>query len=138
MDDQLISGKLGGRCRNMVLKMKDENTGETNKCGIRWLEFANSYRLTVVNILFPNKLSRRTTWHAPNNKIHNQIQVQHQYGQYQADFILLARLFNPKCTTMISCDALCVSTLESQTEDVFVRLCNSDMSFMSHTEILIL
>lgn len=61
MDDQLISGKLGGRCRNMVLKMKDENTGETNKCGIRWLEFANSYRLTVVNILLPNKLSRRTT-----------------------------------------------------------------------------
>ena len=48
-------------------------TGETNERGLRLLEFASSQRLTIANTLFPHKPSRRTTWHAPNGRIHNQI-----------------------------------------------------------------
>lgn len=57
-------------------------TGETNDRGLRLLEFACSQRLTIANTLYPHKLSRRTTWHAPNGKIHNQI-----------DFVLTPRRF---------------------------------------------
>ena len=57
-------------------------TGNTNDRGLRLLEFAGSQRLTIANTLYPHKLSRRTTWHAPNRKTHNQI-----------DFILTPRRF---------------------------------------------
>ena len=57
-------------------------TGDTNDRGLRLLEFASSQRLTIGNTLYPHKLSRRTTWHAPNGKTHNQI-----------DFILTPRRF---------------------------------------------
>ena len=40
-------------------------TGETNDRGLRLLEFASSHRLTITNTLYPHKISRRTTWHAP-------------------------------------------------------------------------
>ena len=56
--------------------------GETNDRGLRLLEFASSQRLTIANTLYPHKLSRRTTWHAPNGRTHNQI-----------DFILTPRRF---------------------------------------------
>ena len=56
--------------------------GETNDRGLRLLEFASEYKLTLANTLFPHKLSRRTTWHAPNGLVHNQI-----------DFILTPRRF---------------------------------------------
>ena len=56
--------------------------GETNDRGLRLLEFASSHRLTIANTLYPNKTSRRTTWHAPNGKTHNQI-----------DFIMTPRRF---------------------------------------------
>ena len=46
------------------------------------MEFASSHRLTIANTLYPHKLSRRTTWHAPNGRTHNQI-----------DFILTPRRF---------------------------------------------
>mgnify|MGYP006273469667 CR=1 FL=1 len=48
-------------------------TGETNDRGLRLLEFAESHQLTLATTLYPHKLSRRTTWHAPSGKIHNQI-----------------------------------------------------------------
>ena len=57
-------------------------TGETNDRGTRLLEFACTHRLTIANTLYPHKRSRRTTWHAPNGKTHNQI-----------DFILTPRRF---------------------------------------------
>ena len=57
-------------------------TGETNDRGLRLLEFACSQRLTIANTLYPHKLSRRTTWHAPNGKTHNQI-----------DYVLTPRRF---------------------------------------------
>ena len=47
--------------------------GETNDRGLRLLDFARSHKLTVANTLFPHKISRRTTWHAPNGETHNQI-----------------------------------------------------------------
>jgi exonuclease III len=47
--------------------------GETNDRGLRLLEFASSHRLTLANTLHPHKLSRTTTWHAPNGQVHNQI-----------------------------------------------------------------
>ena len=47
--------------------------GETNDRGLRLLDFAKSHKLTVANTLFPHKISRRSTWHAPNGKTHNQI-----------------------------------------------------------------
>ena len=47
--------------------------GETNDRGIRLLEFASTYKLTLANTLFPHKASRKTTWHSPNNKTHSQI-----------------------------------------------------------------
>ena len=57
-------------------------TGETNDRGLRLLEFASSHKLTIANTLYPHKLSRRTTWHSPNGKTHNQI-----------DFILVPKRF---------------------------------------------
>ncbi|XP_076443957.1 uncharacterized protein LOC143282244 [Babylonia areolata] len=56
-------------------------TGDTDR-GLRLLEFACSQRLTIANTLYPHKLSRRTTWHAPNGRTHNQI-----------DFVLTPRRF---------------------------------------------
>jgi len=56
--------------------------GETNDRGIRLLEFAKSNHLTLANTLYPHKVSRRTTWHAPNGQVHNQI-----------DFILTQQRF---------------------------------------------
>lgn len=47
--------------------------GDTNDRGLRLLEFASSHSLTLANTLFPHKTSRRTTWHSPNGKVHNQI-----------------------------------------------------------------
>ena len=46
-------------------------TGETNDRGLRLLEFASSHRLTITSTLYPHTISRRTTWHAPNGKVHN-------------------------------------------------------------------
>ena len=48
-------------------------TRETNDSGLRLLEFGSSHKLTLAKPLYPHKLSRRTTWHLPNGKIHNQI-----------------------------------------------------------------
>ena len=48
-------------------------TGETNDRGLRLLEFASSHKLTIANTLYPHKPSRRTTWHSPDGKTHNQI-----------------------------------------------------------------
>ena len=42
--------------------------GETNDRGLRLLEIPSSHRLTIANILYPYKTSRRTTWHAPNGR----------------------------------------------------------------------
>ena len=47
--------------------------GKTNDRGLRLLEFASSHKLTLPNTLHPHKLSRITTWHAPNGLVHNQI-----------------------------------------------------------------
>lgn len=49
------------------------STGETNEQGLILLELAHSHQLTLANTLFPHKLSRRTTWHALNGQVHNQI-----------------------------------------------------------------
>ena len=57
-------------------------TGKTNDRGLRLLEFASSHQLTITNTLYPHKISRRTTWHAPNGIVHNQI-----------DYILTPRRF---------------------------------------------
>ena len=57
-------------------------TGETNDRGLQLLEFAKRHRLTLANTLHPQKLSRTTTWHSPNGKVHNQI-----------DFILAPQRF---------------------------------------------
>ena len=46
------------------------------------MEFASSHQLTITNTLYPHKISRRTTWHAPNGIVHNQI-----------DYILTPRRF---------------------------------------------
>ena len=45
--------------------------GETNDRGLRLLEFASSPNPTLANTLSPHKTSRRRTWHAPNDKVHN-------------------------------------------------------------------
>ena len=73
-------------------------TGETNDRGLRLLEFASSHKLTIANTLYPHKLSRRTTWHSPNGKTHNQI-----------DFILVPKRFKssinkPKTRTFPGAD----------------------------------
>ena len=56
--------------------------GETNDRGLRLLEFASSHRYTIANTLHPHKISRRTTWHSPDGKTHNQV-----------DFIMVPRRF---------------------------------------------
>ena len=56
--------------------------GGTNKRGQKLLEFAKRCQLTAVNTLFNHKISRRTTWHSPDGKVHNQI-----------DFIFISRRF---------------------------------------------
>lgn len=60
------------RIKSFVRSSQEENmgqfvTGESNGRGIRMLKFANRYRLIVANTPFPHKLSRTTTWHAPND-----------------------------------------------------------------------
>ena len=57
-------------------------TGQTNARGLRLLEFGKHHQLTLANTLHPQKISRRTTWHAPNGKVHNRI-----------DFILAPQRF---------------------------------------------
>ena len=47
--------------------------GETNERGLKHLEFAKRHQLTTVTTLFGHKLSRRTTWHSPDGRTHNQI-----------------------------------------------------------------
>ena len=47
--------------------------GETNDRGWRLLEFSRSYRLTIASTLYPHRLSRTATWHAPNGQVQNQI-----------------------------------------------------------------
>jgi hypothetical protein len=47
--------------------------GETNDRGSRLLEFATSHNLTLANTLFLHKLSRISTWNAPNRSTHHQI-----------------------------------------------------------------
>ena len=54
--------------------------GNTNERGLTLLEFAKRHQLTAVTTLFDHKRSRRTTWHSPDGKVHNQI-----------DFILVSR-----------------------------------------------
>ena len=56
--------------------------GVTNDRGTRMLEFARFHNLSIANTLHCHKPSRRTTWHSPNGKDHNQI-----------DFILVSRRF---------------------------------------------
>ena len=45
---------------------------ETNKRGLRLLEFACYNDLVLENTLGKHKLSRRWTWHSPNRGYHNQ------------------------------------------------------------------
>ena len=47
--------------------------GKTNERGLRMLEFAKQNHLVVANTLHNHKLSRKTTWHSPDGKTHNQI-----------------------------------------------------------------
>ena len=46
---------------------------ETNKRGLRLLEFASYSNLKVVNTFGPQKPSRCSTWHSPGVDYHNQI-----------------------------------------------------------------
>ena len=55
--------------------------GETTDRGLRLLQFASSHNLTLTNTLFPHKTPRRTTWHAPNDKV------------YKNDFFLVPQKF---------------------------------------------
>jgi len=56
--------------------------GTTNERGLRLLEFAKSHNLVLANTLYPHKTSRKTTWHSPDGKTHNQI-----------DYVLVGRRF---------------------------------------------
>ena len=56
--------------------------GGTNERGQKLLEFAKRHQLTAENTLFNHKISRRTTWHSPDGKVHNQI-----------DFIFISKRF---------------------------------------------
>ena len=47
--------------------------GNTNERGMKLLEFAKRYQMTIVTTLFDHKQSRRATWHSPDGKTHNQI-----------------------------------------------------------------
>ena len=55
---------------------------ETNKRGLRLLEFAIYNNLKVANTFGAHKLSRRWTWHSPGGDYHNQI-----------DYIMVKRRF---------------------------------------------
>ena len=55
---------------------------ETNKRGLRLLEFATFNNLVLTNTLGPHKPSRRWTWHSPDGRHHNQI-----------DYILVKKRF---------------------------------------------
>ena len=57
--------------------------GSINCRGERLLEFSEKHKFVLANTLFNHKNSRRTTWHFPNGKIHNQI-----------DYILIPQRFN--------------------------------------------
>ena len=46
---------------------------ETNERGKIFLQIAHRYKMTLVNTLFPRKISRRTKWYLPNGVTHNQI-----------------------------------------------------------------
>ena len=39
--------------------------GETNEIGDSLLDFTHRHKMTMVNNLFPHKISRRTVWHSP-------------------------------------------------------------------------
>ena len=56
--------------------------GETNDRGLKLLEFAKRHRLTAANTLFNHKASRKSTWHSPDGRTHNQI-----------DWIFISRRF---------------------------------------------
>ena len=56
--------------------------GKTNERGFRLLEFAQKHKIVLANTLHPQKNSRKSTWHSPDDKMHNQI-----------DFILTPRQF---------------------------------------------
>ena len=47
--------------------------GETNDRGLKLLEFAKRHRLTAANTLFNHKAPRKSTWHSPDVRTHNQI-----------------------------------------------------------------
>ena len=47
--------------------------GSTNCRGERLLEFSEKHKFVLANTLFNHTNSRRTTWHSPKRKIHNQI-----------------------------------------------------------------
>ena len=56
--------------------------GKTNPRGLRLLEFASKHSFTIANTLYPQKNSRKSTWHSPNGLVHNQI-----------DYILMPQRF---------------------------------------------
>lgn len=56
--------------------------GETNCRGLKLLEFAKRHQLTATTTLFNHKVSRKSTWHSPDGKTHNQI-----------DWIFISRRF---------------------------------------------
>ena len=60
----------------------------SNERGLRLLEFASLNDLVLANTLGPHKLSRKTTWHSPNGKHHNQI-----------DYIMLKTRFRSSINT---------------------------------------
>ena len=47
--------------------------GETNDRGLKLLEFAKRHCLTAANTLFNHKAPRKSTWHSPDGRTHNQI-----------------------------------------------------------------
>ena len=45
--------------------------GQTNDRGWKLSVFADSHRCTLAKTLYPYRLSRTATWHAPNAQFHN-------------------------------------------------------------------
>lgn len=78
-----FNAKIGpDACNDFPGTVGQFGVGDTNDRGLRLLEFACTYKLTIANTLYPHKDSRRTTWHSPDGKTHNQI-----------DFILTPKRF---------------------------------------------
>ena len=65
------------RMLNMMPMNKGRNSGMLwsgrNHLRGELLEFAHRHKMTMVNTLFPHRISRRTTWHSPDGVTHNQI-----------------------------------------------------------------